>query len=85
MSKIKISLFIASLSVLMILIMAVSQVAEAHPQIVGTSPGEFNPHAHIVEPKENFISSLITIIVVVMLGSVVMVYSRDISRLIRKD
>ena len=85
MSKIKISLLIASLSVIMILIMAVLQVAEAHPEMVGSSPGEYIPHAHVVEPKENFISSLITIIVVVMLGSVVMVYSRDISRLFKKD
>jgi len=84
-SKIKISLLIASLSVIMILIMAVLQVAEAHPEMVGSSPGEYIPHAHVVEPKENFISSLITIIVVVMLCSVVMVYSRDISRLLKKD
>jgi hypothetical protein len=70
--------------VILILIVSVP-AAFGHPQIVGTSPGEFNPHAHIVEPKENFISSLITIIVVVMLCSVVMVYSRDIARLIKKD
>ena len=65
--------------------MEVLQVADGHPQVVGSSPGEYIPHAHVVEPRENFISTLITIIVVVMLCSVVMVYSRDISQLLKRD
>ena len=59
--------------------------ALGHPQIVVTSPGEFTPHVHLVEPKQDFIQTLIIVIVIALLVSVVAVYSRDISKLIKKE
>lgn len=74
---------------LIIIVLIVSiPFAYGHPEIVGSMPGEYIPHEHVVDQKkvkQNFIDIVISVIVIAMLLSVVAVYSRDISKLFKKD